>query len=460
MNRPTGPGAWVAALAATVVLAGLGLSAALSQSEIFVPTPRGAGETLDTSPDAPAPGAETVTTRRGDQLRGRVLGIGADGRLRLTGPQFEGEVKVMVSELDQVAMGPSDKSTGRDTLVIANDDRIVGEVTSITSEAVTITSDAAGPIKVARGVVSAVTFGKGAFALVESSFDRGQMEPFKPTRGNWQVQDGGLVCQNSGSNYLVAAPVDQDGPVTMEVAFEPMQGNPSSGTLVLFADNTSSTFGNNSVYVMFYSSEYYVGYSQNGSTNSVINRSLGNSLRGNTVLRMAFDPESKKCKLWMNGNLLGEYDVPQGPRTGKYVMVGSQYSAKIKRVQVTGGISAPSEAGSGQGRDDSDTVQFANKDRISTQSVTLAGGVVTVQTTYGELKSPVDKLSYIVFRKTGQERPRRLKGDVLVETHNSRFTLQLQALSETALTGECDYLGKIAIKRPVIKSVKFNIYPQ
>ncbi|MDD4892072.1 MAG: hypothetical protein PHU85_19290, partial [Phycisphaerae bacterium] len=169
------------------------------------------------------------------------------------------------------------------------------------------------------------------------------------------------------------------------------------------------------------------------------------------------DPESKKSKLWINGNMVCEGDLQAGPKTGKHVMVGTQYGCRIKSIRVTAGMASPAEA-SGV-KSDVDVINFTNKDHLTAKSIALADGEFLVQTPYGELKSPANKVAGIVFNTKDQEKPRRLKGEVLVQTNNSRLTVQPESLDGETLSGTSDYLGKITVKRSLVKSIRFNINP-
>ncbi|MDD4892071.1 MAG: hypothetical protein PHU85_19285 [Phycisphaerae bacterium] len=443
-------------LAACVVLAALA-GWAWAQERIYVPGPRGEGETIDGGGRVAAGAGDKIATRNGDLLVGKLLDI-VDGRIRLTGTQFDGEVKVMLAGVDQITLIPGESAEGKDAVAVSNGDAIMGEVTAINGDEVTIASDCAGPVKVSRKVIGMIGFGKGAGILVDSDFSR-SLEPWKTARGTWATRDGVAISEQQGDYNTLVANIEQAKPVTFEAVVEPTSNYSLYCTMALCVDqsNNNNYFGNNSVFVNFSSGNYSVSYCQNGSQNSVANKSMRNVNSGESVtLRMAYDPETKKMKTWVNNTLIGEHEVTNGPATGKQALFATQYPCKVKSLKVTAGFSPPSDTTAA--KDDGDLVHFVNKDGISTKSLSLTDGQFIVTTAYGELKSSVDKIDRVVFSPKRVERPRRQKGDVLVQTATSRFTLQLESMTPESLSGTSDYLGKVTIKRAAIRSVRFNIY--
>ncbi|MDD4889234.1 MAG: hypothetical protein PHU85_04835, partial [Phycisphaerae bacterium] len=267
---------------------------AQAQPGIFVPPARGAGETLDGRGKSPLTQPETVSTRRGDKLVGRVLALSADGRLTLASPQYDGEVKVLTSALEYVELAAKAVGDGRDLVVATNGDQIVGDVKTITADSVTIDSDAAGPLKLSRKMVSTISLGKATDSLLDSSFARGVMDPWKSNRGNWKVTDGLLVCESSGNTSTISAALDQDAPITIEVALEAGNtgGRPLSMFLALFVDNpATNTYGQNNVYASLNYSDVSLGWYQGGGSSSARSGSIS-QIRGAATMRFAYDPES------------------------------------------------------------------------------------------------------------------------------------------------------------------------
>jgi hypothetical protein len=428
-----------------------------AKREIFVPEPRGAGETLDDSAKAAKQGeGDTVTTVRGDRVVGKVLGIETGGKLRLTAPHFEGEVVVLASALSTVELLPSEKSSGGDEVALTNGDRIVGEVVGISPEAVIVDSKATGPLKVSRRIVEGIAFAQGRTMLLESQFAAGRMAPWTARGGGWNVVNGALQCESGGGQQVVFAKFEQKEPVTLEAKVESLAGRYVNCELMVFVDRTDEPYGRNSVIARFYQSQFNLMYSQDGGTNSVINRSMGTVPREG-VFRLAYDPATAKARAWVDGNDLGEHTIPHKIAEGQFVMFGAQQPCRVTYLRVMRGIVTPSAA---EAKTESKThvVHFANKDRVAAEEIKLADGKLALTTSFGEIAAPVAKVQSIAFRSEALEKPRRNKGDVLVETADSRFTVQFERLTPEQLLGKSAYLGEVKVARSHLKRIRFNIY--
>ena len=425
--------------------------------EIFVPAPKGAGETLDDSADKGAKGkGDSVTTIRGDRVVGRVVSITEDGHLHLTAPHFVGEVVVLANAIDRIDLTPSRKAASGDFLSLTNGDRIVGEVAGITADHVIIESQATGPIKISRKILQSIAFAQTSATLLESAFKQGRMDPWKPRGGGWTVVNGALQCSSHGSRQTVFAKFEQREAVTMEAKVEATMGRYINCELVLFSDTSDGSYGRNSVVARFYSSQFYLMYTRNGGTNSIMNRSMGRTLRNATV-RLAYDPAKSKARVWIDKNDLGEYNVPHKLTKGSYVMFNTRYPCRVHHINVSRGIASPT--GETKTTDAAThIIRFANRDRVAANEVKLDDGKVSFETSFGTISAKVDKVQSIVFRSKGLEKPRRLKGDVWVETATSRYTLQFKNLSPEHLIGRSAYLGEVKIRRDCLRRIRFNIY--
>jgi len=430
-------------------------------AEIFVPTPKTGDETLDDSNTGAASGAkepEVCVTLAGDTVSGDVVRIDKNGLLELRGPQFEGEVKVRVESLDKIALSFTKKEEGDDEIVLTNGDRMKCRVIAVAEESVIVESTATGTLKIPRPVVQSMAFGKGITTLVASRFEEGRMEPWKSKRGSWSLRDGALFSQST-SYQTIYAQVEQKEAVTVVAKISALDNNYGVRCqIALFADTNANYYGRNSVFVSLQHSELYLQYAQNGSTRSINNRSLGRRIQSG-VIRFCYDPETSKARMWLDETDFGEHVVPSKLTSGGYVLFTSHSPCKVEYVNVYPGIVPPAQHGT-KGEEETERIQFSNKDRVSAKSVTMAEGVFSVQTSYGELKCPVAKVDNILFRKKGQEVPRRRKGDVRVETADSRMTIRFIELTGEHLLGEADHFGEVKIRRECIKGIRFNVYTE
>ena len=424
---------------------------------IFVPQPRGAGDSLDDSAKQGATAVgDVVTTVRGDKIIGKVLTIETGGRLRLTAPHFEGEVVILASALDTVELQPKEKSKGDDVVELSNDDRIVGEIAAITPDAVIVETKATGPIKIARNIVRSINFARGALTAIESNFESGKLEPWTARGGGWTVANGAAQCNTQGDCQTLFAKFDQKEPITMEAKVSATMQRYIHVELILASDNAEGQYGNNSLIARFYASQISLMVMQNGNMNSFMDRQIGRMMNEATV-RVAYDPTANKVRAWVDNMDLGEHAVPGNIPAGKFVMFNARYPCRVNRLRVVQGIAGPSQADKEE-TTDAHIVRFVNRDRVAASHVGLADGKVTLKTTFGDVSADAAKVQSIAFLTKGAEKPRRQKGDVMIETADSRFTIQFDRLTDEHLVGKSAYLAEVKVLRSCLKRIRFNIY--
>jgi len=432
----------------------------VQRPDIFVPTPKGAGDSLDNTaaPAAGRKGADTVLMMGGDRVHGKVMGTTADGALRLVAPHFDGEVRVRLAALDRIILIPTEKESVGDIVTLTNEDRVGGKITGMTADAVTVESRAMGALRISRRVIRSLAFSGARETLMEPDFASGSMAPFQKVRGNWSIRDGALFCDSRGSRSTIAAPLEQKDALTVVIDIESLTGENIYVDLILFADDMRNTYGRNSVFAMFTSYDFRIQYCRNGGTNHVANgRYVQNRGVRKGQFRFSYDPAQGKARLWSGNRDLGEWTMPFKPKTGKFVMFNCRQSAKITSIRVLPGVVKPRESVE-ETQTENDTVVFKNKDHVKVTELTLSDGKFKGKTSFGTLEAPVENVRLVTFGTKNQERPRRRKGDVIVELLGGHVTLQFMELNDQHLLGRADSYGEVQVLRKAIRSVRFNIY--
>jgi hypothetical protein len=364
---------------------------------IFVPKPKGAGDTLDETVDvagAPDERTDLVTTLRGDQLHGNVLGITPRGFLRLTSPEFESEIVLATADLERIALGsvagaagaarPVEPKAGPKSplaeLVLAGGDRVSGTLVAIGTDAVTIDTPVAGRLRIATSAVRSIGLHR-AEVLVDSAFGSGALAPWLDGgQGAWSTVDGAATVRGGGvaiapvmvrgmvgaggpaaagnADSPLYAPLDQDGPVTIVAKVSapeapPGQRSPTTGfscDLVLFADmpggsSRARRYGKSSVFGVFAATQAYPIVNLNNASGVMLGtRSYNRQITGG-VLRFAYDPAAGKAMLWLDEVSLGSYTVPNPLTSGKYVMFNSLNRVRVESLRVLRGIVPPEDDG-------------------------------------------------------------------------------------------------------------------
>jgi hypothetical protein len=430
-------------------------NAAPGGRKIFVPAPKGAGETLDDSAKGGSVEGDVVTTVRGDRVVGRVVTIESEGKLHLTAPQFEGDIVILASALDSIKLRPKERGKGADELALSNGDRIVGDIAAITPDAVIIESPATGPLKVSRKIIQRIGFSQPRVVTLESQFEMGRVEPWSQ-RGAWNLANGALQCFSHGDQQSIFAKFDQKEAVTMEATVQSAGYPYVNCDLVLFANSNDGRWGRSSVLASFQHSQFNLLVAQEGNVNSVVNQSMGRMFSQGTF-RLAYDPATGKARAWADSTDLGEVNVPDGPKQGSYVMFNSRSPCRVTRVRVVRGMIGPTAVEKETG-DPDHTVRFVNRDRVAASEVTLADGKLALKTAFGDIAADARKVESIAFRSKGVEKPRRNKGDVAIETSDSRLTVQFERLTPECLMGKSAYLGEVKVRRDFLTGIQFNLY--
>jgi len=405
---------------------------------------------------------DTVITLKGDMVTGKVIDISAEGTLRLTGPQFEGDVRLLASAIDRVTFKRNKLEAGTDEVALTNGDRIVCTITAIGPDAVTVKTKWMGELTVARSAVRAIGLAGARVSLVRLDVASRRMDPWKVKQGTWTMPDDALThSAGRGSWDTIYAPLEQAEPVTAEAIVEGLDGNYVSCAVVLFAENHSHEWGGNGVFAYLESSRVYLYDTTGNSNNTIWNHNLGQSLK-RVRLRFAYDPGAGKVWLWVNGKAYGEHKVPNPTKQGKFVMFRTNRPVKITTLRVLPGVVLPSgqsiASGGGGEKEDADVVHFANGDRLEAQSVSLEGDAAKLVTKYGELSVKRKSIGRIAFRTRGREEPRKHKTDVTVSTYEGRLTLQFEQLTAEQLTGHAPHVGRVTVQRAALRSVRFNVY--
>ena len=433
----------------------------IGPSSIFVPTPKGAGDTLDDSQrSSTGLTSDTVTTTQGDLLIGKVIGI-EGGKLRFTAPHYEGEVLIFTKSLERVRFAGKGQQSGPAEVVLTNGDYIRGQITAITPEVIVLESKVAAPMSISRKVVSSIAFDGAKKTSLSSDFGSGGMKPWKARAGDWSVRGEQLVISSGGNrNQAVYAELDQSEALTFVAKVKASDRHQLYCYMVVFADSIEGYYGRNSVFARFRSNNCQIGYCQNGGTNNVSSGNIGRGVREG-ILRFAYDPKTGNATTWVDSTRVDTHTFPPNLRRtkGKYVIFISRYPSQISYLRVLPGIVPPSEGVGSESKAESDThsIEFNNKDSVSATDVLLTNGTFLAQTPHGELRCPLGKVTNIVFATRGQEKPRRDKYDVLVETADSRLTLQFDKLTDEYLLGSAEHLGQVKLLRSAVRAIEFKI---
>jgi len=277
------------------------------------------------------------------------------------------------------------------------------------------------------------------------------------------VTDGALVCEKPDVDNPVYANLPQKEPVTLVASLQALGNGPVNCDLAVFVNNPqqrgNGAYGTGGLTVRIDGSQWQMrAVTENSGSSS---SSTGGSAFQRGTFRLAYDPGTGQAQVWVDAQLIINRNTFQIP-SGQVVVFNARAPLRVESLMVLSGVVPPlaedeGSAGSAATADEA-TIQFANKDRVSVASITLADGEITFRTTYGELKCPVANVERILFGKKGQEEPRRRKNDIRIRTAAGRMTLQFDRLTADSLVGQSEFLGEVKLRRTAVREIKFNPY--
>ena len=108
-----------------------------------------------------------------------------------------------------------------------------------------------------------------------------------------------------------------------------------------------------------------------------------------------------------------------------------------------------------------DGMQLANGDFVSGELVAVDDGIVTIKSSLGEVKLPVDRLRTLALKALNSERAIRRNGDIRIFIKGgSRLVMRLEAVEQGRLIGSSQNFGQASIGIDAIERIEFNIYDQ
>jgi len=435
---------------------------------IFVPKPRGSEDSFDPGAVPAAQLGTTIFGRAGDRLTGSVNSI-ANGVVRFSGPFFDQEVGIFTEAVRDIQFpAGSIVESGRDLVVLTNDDRLFGKIEGMTPEDVAFDSTAVGFIKISKRSIKQMWFQGSVDALARTNFTTGQPGPLQIDRGAWQIAGGALRI--TSFPFTATLPLDQSGAVTAVIDFARMG---QSWSLSLFADEPGrgdsemplrngarSGFGveGNAVILGLAQNGYsIIALKATDAQHNAIVAGLPAKPAETQEVRFAYDPATTDVKLWVNGQLVNETKAPGGPKQGKFVVFSTfRDNCDLKSFSVLDGVVAP-----GKVIEDADpkfeTIFYQNGERMHAQSIELADGAFTVKTNFADkpLSVPAEKVVSVSIGKAERETLPPPEHPVQICLPKSLITADLVELTAKTAVARSPYLGDIKIVRDTIQSLRF-----
>jgi len=433
---------------------------------IFIPKPRGSEDSFDPNAVAAAQAGATVFGRTGDRLTGSVNSI-ANGVVRFSGPFFDQEVGLLTEDIRDIQFPDRGViESGRDLVILTNDDRVFGKVEGMTPTDVAFESTTLGFLKINKHYIKQMWFQGSVDALARTDFAAGLPSPLQ-VAGGWQIASGALRLS---APFSATLPLDQSGGVTVVMDFVRMG---PTWRLSLFADQPGTAEGETPVRAGprggIEGNALLLALAQNGysitawkgadAQHAPIVAGLPAKPAEAQEIRFAYDPATTDVKLWVNGQLVSETKAPTGPKQGRYIVFSSfRDNCELKSFAVLQDVVAPAKVVE-EADPKYETIFYQSGERsIHAQSTELADGVFTVKTTFSDkqpLSVPAGKVVSISIGKAARETLPPLEHPVQICLPRSLLTVDLVELTAKTAVARSPYLGDIKVVRDAIQSMRF-----
>lgn len=411
---------------------------------------------------------DMVSTLQGDRFTGAVLGIGADGWLRLNGPQFGGDVTLAASTVSHVEFAPAREEKPGARVVLNNGDFVLGQVQSITAEQTVIANPEIGTLTAPTASLTEILMDSEAADFVDTGFEWGVLEPWTALQGNWSLGGGKATCtagpQGQAMPGVLSAPLEQKGPVTFFADVElPQAGAWIDCELFVFCDRPDPQNLRSGVFFHLKGNDSgcAVVTPESGIQN------LGGWGTGNQLVskdriqfQLQYDPKEGAIQPWLSDvpnlgdTLAGQYRFTPGPKTGKYVLFVTNTPLAVRHLRVEPGFVSPRRTAPAAA--DSIQVMLLNGDTISAKAVTFAEGKFTIVTDFGSIEPELKRVQLVRFPRRAAAPAAQEAEATTVQTTEGNFTLHSCVLADNRLTGQSDLFGSVSLQRDLLRSIHYR----
>jgi len=413
----------------------------------------------------PAADIDMLVNVHGERLRCKVLEIEPDGVVRFTASWLRGESRAKLLGLRRLKFKATHAEAGKDIVLITNGDVIDGKVLAVTDEHVQVQSPLMGTLAIPRPMVRKIIRGSMSRMLSATNFADGELGAWKPVTGRWSVADGFLHCRDMNNQHGIAVPVKQTDSLTVEFKMEGIMPWNMEYQVSLFADGRQRGREGNFVMLSFNRQSYWVQYTAPGkgsrhvgSFNYTAFNTLNNNEPPKGTIRIAYDLKKKRITTWINGAQVGQQNMPEMPKKGKFIILRTRWGERTQYVHIYPGVVPPPKQDADEGKKDVHVLVMNNDDRVSSPHFTFEGEHFLTEIAGAEFRGPIARIAQIIMPAQSQIRPRRNKGDSRVVTGRGGLTFVITGMNATHLTGRCAYLGDVKIARAALKRIELDIY--
>ncbi len=426
----------------------------------------------------------------GSRIKGSLRGIGGD-RIEFSSPNLFKPAPLRLDQVVEIHLPGRHEDPEGDhiaSITLSNGDQLKGALTHVDEEKIGLHTWYAGDLLFRRSMVDSLEIQDRPQRVY--SGPRNLDEWTLSTPGCWTFESGALRSHAPGS-----AAREFDLPVRTRFAFDfAWRSNPRFRFL-FFTDDTESSQPDN-CYVLFCQNRYVHlrKHWRRGGDDGSIN--IGNAAnvpefvnKEKARLELLVDRRSGAIRFIVNGRVAADWtdpDPPGGAVGGGVHFVSEDSSPfRVSRIEITswdGQIEpvAPTDEEDILWENDGESppvedpaaltrIRLRNNDLVAGRMLGIEDGLVTLETTFGEVRLPVSRLRTFSLH-TKEERedymlgryeiPRLYQGDIRAWfADGSRVTFRLENSAGGKLTGYAQPFGEASFDSSAFSRIEFNLYP-
>jgi hypothetical protein len=400
---------------------------------------------LPRSSSAPT-GPHTVALKGGPTLRCTVLGVEPGKPLTATFSSLDGPVRVVRDRIARATLSGSVEEKPGGYVLLADGDRLFGQVLSVTPETVRMRAPAFGDVSVPLKHVAQIVLAHDLPQISSTDFAKGDAKPWRLPAESWQMKDGVMTVEKG-----TAVMLDQnlEDPVSLEMTVE--AGGKFS--VFLFSDSQK---GSNALQWKINGSRAELWTVNDDAKQKKVSGRLIIPGKGRFVkgkLLFTYNPTLQQAALFAEDEFLCGGRLENAPVTGKHMVILCESALSLRGMRLLSGTR--SIVKESEGEDDNHLVLLVDGDRVSLEAVTIAGRKATVKLPYGERTFPLEKARAFIFARKRRTPVPGAAGVVRVGLHRSSFRLVLESLTDKALVGRTTYGADVKVPREAVRSIAF-----
>ena len=384
-----------------------------------------------------------------------------------------------VVDVSLPAVIPILESTHEATLTLARGDSVKGEIASVTGDAIELDTWFAGRMKFPRVMVREVKIADRPQLLFRGPTSlEGWTQSAEPPA--WKYLNGSFRSEGMGS---IARDVEL--PDEFRLSFDAAWRSNFRLSLIFFSDDPSTIEPEKGYELAF------------GSRNVQLRRCGGNHVGAATVPDLQRDEKArieirasartKTICLFVNGRIIAAWpdQAMEREALGRAIHFVSQDNGQIRisGIEIAGwdGVldeTPPADNGfanrfrnlemfgereeappPAKDKTLDGRMLLRNGDSVAGEVVSISEGMITLKTTFDEIKLPVSRFRSIALKPASLEEPKRMIGDVRGWfMDGTSLVFRLEAFGKNRITGFSQNFGTVDFDLKAFSRLEFNIY--